>query len=133
MGDLAKAGLGKPKVRFMKLDLASLPSIKSFAEAFEKMNLPLHMLVQNAGVMKSPGLEAVGQNFTYGYDTTEQGFEMHIGVNHIGHFYLTQLLEPILKKSAPARVVSVSSSAERSAYAKGIRFDLWRTRGEDYE
>ena len=120
--------IGKlPRVTFMQLDLASLESIEQFASHFLAIRQPLHLLVLNAGIMKSPGAMAVGQAMTYGYDTTNEGFEKHIGVNHIGHFYLTKLLMPALKKSTPSRVISVSSSAEMSAYPDGIRFDLWKT------
>lgn len=83
--------------------------------------------------MKSPGPEFIGRKFGYGFELTKDGLEAHIGVNHLAHFHLTQLLLPKLKASAPARVVSVSSAAESQAYAEGIRFDLWEARGEDYE
>jgi retinol dehydrogenase-12 len=121
------------KVRFLPLDLSSFRSVKKFAVAFERLNLPLHILVNNAGVMKSPGAGFVGRSFTYGFELTADGFESHIGVNHLAHFYLTTLLVPKLKASAPARVIAVSSAAEAQAYAEGIRFDLWETRGADYE
>jgi retinol dehydrogenase-12 len=127
------------RVSFMPLDLASLASVKAFASDFKKLGIPLHTLVLNAGVMKSPGSEFIGKNLTYGFDTTVDGFEMHIGVNHIGHFYLTMLLQDTLIESAPSRIVSVSSMAEEGAFQPdGIRLNTWRpstTNGipSDYE
>eukprot|EP00567_Pseudictyota_dubia_P000717 CAMPEP_0197464354 /NCGR_PEP_ID=MMETSP1175-20131217/63979_1 /TAXON_ID=1003142 /ORGANISM="Triceratium dubium, Strain CCMP147" /LENGTH=526 /DNA_ID=CAMNT_0043000333 /DNA_START=87 /DNA_END=1668 /DNA_ORIENTATION=+ len=122
---------------YMPLDLSSLKSVKKFADDFLKLKKPLHILVNNAGVMKSPGAQYVGQNFTYGFETTVDGFESHIGINHIGHFYLTQLLTKKLKESAPSRVVALSSGAESGSYPEGMRFDLWKPSGgerdEDYE
>jgi NAD(P)-dependent dehydrogenase (short-subunit alcohol dehydrogenase family) len=76
--------------------------------------------------MKSPGAVFVGKNLTYGFEVTQDGFESHIGVNHIAHVYLTKLLTQKLKESAPSRVVAVSSSAEEFAFAEGIRFDQWQ-------
>ena len=129
-----RAALGPAaKVRFLPLDLSSLRSVEAFVAKFEQLNLPLHILVNNAGVMKSPGVGFVGRSFTYGFELTADGFESHIGVNHLSHFHLTTLLLPKLKASAPARVVAVSSAAEAQAYAEGMRFDLWETRGADYE
>lgn len=125
---------GSQKVVFMKLDLASLKSIKAFEEAWVASSSKVDILVLNAGIMKSPGESFVGQQFTYGYETTTEGFEMHIGVNHIGHFYLTTLMKPFMKKGS--RVISVSSSAEANAPpVGGIRFDRWKTQKmpDDYE
>eukprot|EP00977_Amphora_coffeiformis_P018537 scaffold6566_cov125-Amphora_coffeaeformis.AAC.3 len=122
--------------QFLPLDLSSLASVQSFAEAFLKLDLPLHTLVLNAGIMKSPGSAFVGKDMTYGFETTKDGFEQHIGVNHIGHFYLTQLLREKLVASAPSRVVSVSSMAEMGSYQpEGIRFDMWKVDQQpvDYE
>jgi NAD(P)-dependent dehydrogenase (short-subunit alcohol dehydrogenase family) len=125
----------RPKVLFMQLDLASFKSIESFSLTYHHIRQPLHLLILNAGVMKAPpGMIAS----SYGYEVTEDGFEGHIGVNHIGHFHLTNLLTDVLKRTAQkkdkktgaaagARVVVVSSAAESAAYApEGIRFDLWR-------
>jgi NAD(P)-dependent dehydrogenase (short-subunit alcohol dehydrogenase family) len=125
----------KGKLTFVPLDLSSLDSVQRFAEEFKALDLPLHVLILNAGVMKSPGSEFIGQNLTYGFDTTADGFEMHIGVNHIGHVHLTNLLLDKLKDSAPSRVVSVSSMAERGSYKEGFRFSDWRVNGmpESYE
>jgi NAD(P)-dependent dehydrogenase (short-subunit alcohol dehydrogenase family) len=85
--------------------------------------------------MKSPGEAFVGQKFTYGFELTKEGFEYHIGVNHIGHFYLTQLLDAEIRAAEAPRVISVSSAAERAAPPSGIQFDQWKTEGmfEAYE
>ncbi|KAM4561691.1 polyprenol dehydrogenase isoform 2-T2 [Fundulus diaphanus] len=100
---LARLGAHVIIVEFEKLDLASLQSIHQFAERFKKRDLPLNILVNNAGVMLVPE------------GRTEDGFEQHFGVNYLGHFLLTWLLLDTLKdsgKSGPVScVVSVSSSA----------------------
>nr|XP_019958729.1 PREDICTED: retinol dehydrogenase 12-like [Paralichthys olivaceus] len=83
----------------MKLDLADTKSIKEFAEAINKEEPKLNILINNAGVMVCP------------YGQTADGFEMQIGVNHMGHFLLTHLLLDLMKRSAPARIVTVSSMA----------------------
>jgi retinol dehydrogenase 12 len=86
------------KVTVHALDLSDFASIKSFADSVTQVNI----LICNAGVMACP------------LEHTKQGFEMHMGVNHIGHFYLTQLLLPKLEASAtaaaPSRVIVVASS-----------------------
>lgn len=85
----------------LQLDLSDLSSIKSFADAFLELQLPLNLLVNNAGIMACP------KSFT------KDGFETQFAVNHLGHFYLTQLLTNKLKSSASGgvRVVCVSSAA----------------------
>ena len=115
----------KGNVQFLPLDLASLDSVQEFAREFRQLELPLHILVLNAGVMKSPGAAFVGQAMNYGFETTRDGFEQHIGVNHVAHAYLTKLLEEPLQKSAPSRVVFVSSVAEVNAYPAGMVFSDW--------
>ncbi|XP_024142152.1 dehydrogenase/reductase SDR family member on chromosome X isoform X1 [Oryzias melastigma] len=91
------------KVEFRKLDLASVLSIRQFAHSFKERNLPLNILVNNAGVMLVPE------------GRTDDGYELHFGVNYLGHFLLTWLLLDLLKSSGEhgdaARVVNVSSSA----------------------
>lgn len=64
---------------------------------FHEVENQLHILVNNAGVMASPKV------------MTKDGFEQQIGVNHMGHFLLTNLLLDLLKISAPSRIVVVSS------------------------
>jgi len=125
----------EPKLTLMTLDLASLASVEAFADDFKARGLPLHVLMLSAGIMKSPGADFTGKPMTYGFEKTADGFEMHIGTNHIGHFYLTALLDEQLAASAPARVVVTSSAAERGSWAEGMRFDLWQPADmpEDYE
>ncbi|XP_037714196.1 retinol dehydrogenase 13-like [Drosophila subpulchrella] len=82
-----------------ELDLSSLESIRKFAAGFKKEQDKLHVLINNAGVMHCPRT------------LTKDGFEMQLGVNHMGHFLLTHLLLDVLKKTAPSRIVNVSSLA----------------------
>ncbi len=100
-------GLGKGKAEFLPLDLGSFDSVRKCAEQFLQKNLPLHLLVDNAGLAGNKGL-------------TESGFEMTFGVCHMGHFLLTNLLLDKLKQSAPARIVVVSSKMHKGPKA----FDL---------
>ncbi|NXB96334.1 RDH12 dehydrogenase, partial [Vidua chalybeata] len=94
-----RAETGNQQVIVKKLDLADTKSIREFAERFLAEEKELHILINNAGVMLCP------------YSKTADGFEMHLGVNHLGHFLLTFLLLERLKQSAPARIVNVSSLA----------------------
>ncbi|XP_059860341.1 retinol dehydrogenase 11 isoform X2 [Delphinus delphis] len=90
---------GNQQVLVRKLDLADTKSIRAFAKGFLAEEKHLHILINNAGVMMCP------------YSKTADGFEMHMGVNHLGHFLLTHLLLEKLKESTPSRVVNVSSLA----------------------
>jgi len=82
-----------------RLDLASLRSVQAFAEAWDG---PLHLLVNNAGVMAPPA-----------WTPTADGFELQFGTNHLGHFALTGRLLPALLAAGDARVVTVSSLLHR--------------------
>lgn len=97
-------------VHFRPLDLASLKSVRSFAESFLAEEKRLDILINNAGIMACPKY------------FTEDGFEMQIGVNHMGHFLLTNLLLDLIKKSVPSRIVNVSSMAHQ--YGKINKEDL---------
>src|SRR5882672_2501960 len=77
------------------LELADPVSVRSFVSTWDG---PLHILVNNAGVMASPLMR------------TAQGWEMQFATNHLGHFGLTLGLEPFLREAGGARVVSVSSA-----------------------
>ncbi|MFT4666510.1 MAG: NAD(P)-dependent dehydrogenase (short-subunit alcohol dehydrogenase family) [Ulvibacter sp.] len=83
------------------IDLASLNSVRKFAENFNQHHDRLDLLINNAGVMMPP------------QSKTEEGFELQFGVNFLGHFLLTHLLHVPLKKVNNARVVTVSSLAHR--------------------
>ncbi|MCP4304528.1 MAG: SDR family NAD(P)-dependent oxidoreductase, partial [bacterium] len=100
-GQEATRGLAgeRGSVEVMDLDLGSLASVRRFVEAFTAEHDRLHGLVNNAGVMNTPK------------GKTEDGFETQFGVNHLGHFLLTELLLDTLAASAPSRVVCVSSVA----------------------
>ncbi|MET9391725.1 oxidoreductase [Streptomyces sp. NPDC006624] len=92
---------GSTEVR--RLDLADLSSVRAFAEQWRE---PLHVLINNAGVMMLPRRR------------TKDGFEMQFGTNHLGHFALTNLLLPHITD----RVVTLASAAHRWGGAR-IRFD----------
>ena len=109
-----KTAAGSETVWLLPLDLASLASVRSCSAALLERDEPLHVLVNNAGVGGQRGL-------------TEDGFEQHFGVNHLGHFALTSLLLERLKASGPGtRIVNVASEAHYDA--PGIDFDALRRR-----
>ncbi|KAM8915646.1 retinol dehydrogenase 12 [Spinachia spinachia] len=112
--DSIRAACPEAKVEVRELDLADTCSIRAFAQKFLGEVNNLHILINNAGVMMCP------------YTKTIDGFEMHIGVNHLGHFLLTSLLVGLLKRSAPARIVVVSSLAHNFGW---IRFHDLHSQG----
>ncbi len=89
---------GRTDVSTMTLDLASKESIHAFVKAFEAAHDRLDILVDNAGIWPNERT------------TTRDGFETTFGVNHLGTFLLTRELLPLLEKSAPARIVVLSSA-----------------------
>jgi len=89
-------------IRFEKLDLANLESVAAFAGRLGTDGRPVDLLVNNAGVMALPERRI-----------TVDGFEMQLGTNYLGHFALTGLMLPWLRKSRSPRVVQVSSLAHR--------------------
>jgi NAD(P)-dependent dehydrogenase (short-subunit alcohol dehydrogenase family) len=101
---------GNADVDVMPLDLASFRSIRSFANDVLTRHDRLDVLVNNAGLMLRRRTE------------TDDGFEATFGINHLGHFLLTDLLLDRLKASAPARVVVVASMAHKVA-RRGLDFD----------
>ncbi|XP_076012291.1 retinol dehydrogenase 13 [Genypterus blacodes] len=99
---------GNGNVVVKNLDLASLQSVRDLAKDITENEERLDILINNAGIMMCPKW------------TTQDGFEMQFGVNHLGHFLLTNCLLDLLKKSAPSRVVIVSSLAHERG---SIHFD----------
>ncbi|XP_034952778.1 retinol dehydrogenase 13-like [Chelonus insularis] len=89
-----------------KCDLSSQASIREFVNKFKSEHKRLDILINNAGIMRCP------------LNVTKDGIETQLGVNHMGHFLLTNLLLDRLKQSAPARVINVSSAAHKSGKIK---------------
>jgi len=87
----------KGSTEVLQMDLGSLDSVRNAAATFLATHDRLDALVNNAGIMGPPK------------GTTKDGFETQFGVNHLGHFLLTELLLDVLKASAPARIVILSS------------------------
>ncbi len=111
-GERAKAEVekksGSSSVELMVADLASLDSVRKFAHEYQEGHDSLHVLLNNAGVAR------IRRSLTV------DGFETTFQVNYLSHFLLTNLLLPLLKKSAPSRIVSVSSVAH---YGGHVNFD----------
>lgn len=84
----------------MQLDLASFESIEQFVELVKAGFHKIDVLINNAGVVVPLEKDL----------KTKEGFEIHFGVNHLGHFYLTNLLLDHLKRATPSRVVVVTST-----------------------
>lgn len=104
-GDAAATALGgstgNPRIRVAQLDLADLASVARFADDWKKSGEPLHVLINNAGIMACP------------LSRSAQGWESQFATNHLGHFALTRALLPVLLKSEAPRVVALSSSGHR--------------------
>ena len=90
---------GNPRVSFEIVDLASEASVRSFAQEFQRKHPRLDVLINNAGV------------YTSHREVTPDGLERQFEVNYLSGFLLTYLLLDLLRKSAPSRIVNVSSSA----------------------
>ena len=96
-----RADAGNDDVTVLLADLASLDSIRKAADRFRAEHDRLHVLINNAGV-----------NLNH-RSVTVDGFETTFAVNHLAPFLLTNLLLDLLERSAPSRVVTVSSTAFR--------------------
>ncbi|WP_059015621.1 SDR family NAD(P)-dependent oxidoreductase [Mycobacterium sp. M26] len=99
------------EVTVQELDLTSLASVRSAAEQLHADYDRIDLLINNAGVMMTPR------------ETTQDGFELQFGTNHLGHFALTGLLLDRLLTTPGSRVVTVSSMGHRLFAHRGIRFD----------
>jgi NAD(P)-dependent dehydrogenase (short-subunit alcohol dehydrogenase family) len=96
------AGTKPVSVQAVRLDLASLASVHEAAEEIGSAYGPIDLLVNNAGVMMTP------------FRRTADGFELQLGVNHLGHFALTGLLLGRMLHLERSRVVTVSSNGHKS-------------------
>ncbi|CAF1480229.1 unnamed protein product [Adineta ricciae] len=92
-----KKTTGNAQIDVLELDLTSLKSVEQCVQQFRTFQLPIHILICNAGIMAVP------------YSKTVDGFESQFGVNHLSHFYLVKSFLPELELGAPSRVVMVSS------------------------
>ncbi|KAL8125860.1 hypothetical protein AgCh_013240 [Apium graveolens] len=104
------------RIDVLKLDLCSIKSVKAFADSFKALNLPLNILINNAGIMFCP------------YQLSADGIEIQFATNHLGHFLLTNLLLDKMKETAKStgtqgRIVNLSSIAHQHTYSDGILFE----------
>jgi NAD(P)-dependent dehydrogenase (short-subunit alcohol dehydrogenase family) len=119
-----EAGMPDAQVEVAALDLASLASVRAFADRFRSEHETLDILINNAGVMAPPRRE------------TADGFELQFGTNHLGHFALTALLLGAMEGREDARVVTVSSGAHRMGridfedLQRTRRYNRWRAYGQ---
>lgn len=88
-----------PKEDIIKMDLEDLDSVQQFTDSFKEENIPLDILINNAGIMACPETR------------TPNGWESQFAINQIGHFLLTKELMDSMKKAKESRLVSLSSSA----------------------
>jgi NAD(P)-dependent dehydrogenase (short-subunit alcohol dehydrogenase family) len=98
---VAAARIGAGAVRILRLDLASLDSVREAAGELRSSYDRLDLLINNAGLMMPP------------YGRTADGFELQFGTNHLGHFALTGLVLDLLLAAPGARIVTVSSMGHR--------------------
>jgi NAD(P)-dependent dehydrogenase (short-subunit alcohol dehydrogenase family) len=96
----AREGTGSEKLGFYLADLSSLGEVRTLAERVLTEQDRLNVLVNNAGVIAGERRES------------EDGYELTFAVNYLAHFLLTHLLLPLLRDSAPARVVNVASAGQ---------------------
>ena len=120
-----RARSGNDAVESRPLDLADLASVRTFAESLGDLD-HIDVLINNAGLILDHRTE------------TAQGFESTFGINHLGHFLLTRLLDPQLRAAPGARIVNVASTAHGAAVGgmtwgdldRHRRFSTWRVYGE---
>ena len=103
------------KISYLPLDLTSFASIKAAAERFKSESQRLDILMLNAGIMAVP------------LSHTQEGFEIQLGTNHLGHFLLTKLLLPTLQATtklpnADVRIVCLTSDGHRLARTRDVLF-----------
>lgn len=113
-----KEGSGSDLVETILCDLASLDSVRACAKEAATRFDRIDLLINNAGVMACP------------FGKTTDGFEMQFGTNHVGHFLLTNLLVPLIKKGTAPRIVNLSS---RGHHLDQVDHDDPHYENRDYE
>ena len=109
----------KDRLLFLKCDVSDYKSIRDAVKTFEAMKIPLHVLINNAGIMMGTRT------------TNNVGHELTMSANHLGHFLLTNLLLPKLQREKDARVVVLTSSTYALA-KNGIDLDDLNCDGRKY-
>ncbi|KAL8252765.1 hypothetical protein R6Q59_036458 [Mikania micrantha] len=105
-----QSSTGNQNVHLEVCDLSSVRDIKSFSSRFKEKDIPVHVLVNNAGLLENKRV------------TTSEGYELNFAVNVLGTYCMTELMLPILEKSQPdARIITVSSGG---MYAAPLTTDL---------
>ncbi len=113
----AGGAINADQLDLLELDLNSLAATRGAAEHFCALGRPLHLLINNAGIMIPVERR------------TQDGFEAHLGINHLAHFLFTHLLLDALRAAGGARVVAVSSGAMAAATLTAELADLnWERR-----
>ncbi|HEY4943394.1 MAG TPA: oxidoreductase [Rhizomicrobium sp.] len=119
-----RGSTGNKAVEVADMDLANWASVRAFADAFVKTGSPLHILINNAGIMATPERRIMGD------------VESQFGTNHLGHMLLACRLAPALLKGAPSRVVCLSSVGHRidmpsldDPNFKKTPYDKWQAYG----
>jgi retinol dehydrogenase 12 len=105
------------KASFVNLDLSYLASVRQCASVVNDMREPVNCLILNAGVGGQRGV-------------TKEGFELHFGTNHLGHYLLTRLLLERIRNTPTPRIVTVASNSHKQARA--IKFDQLQSSTRSY-
>ncbi len=111
--DAISAETGNPHLEISRIDLENPPSIRAFATEFQARHNRLDILINNAGVL------------SFRRQTTDGGVERHFAVHVLGPFLLTSLLLPVLRASAPSRVINIGSATHWNG-----RIDFGNLQGE---
>eukprot|EP00933_Yihiella_yeosuensis_P083609 TRINITY_DN97852_c0_g1_i1.p1 TRINITY_DN97852_c0_g1~~TRINITY_DN97852_c0_g1_i1.p1 ORF type:complete len:370 (-),score=61.79 TRINITY_DN97852_c0_g1_i1:81-1190(-) len=114
------------RVIVMELDLASISSIRRFVQNIGSKYSQLDVLILNAGIARS----FLGSS---SFNVTEDGLEEMMGTNFLGHFLLTVLLLPLLRKTSGARVIGLTSVAMGNSYTCGIDPKSWTLKRPDFQ
>ena len=99
-----EAASGSRKSRYYNADLSSLDAVRRLADEIRANHARIDVLINNAGV--GPGAPGEGRRLS------ADGYELHFAVNYLSHFLLTRQLLPLMLKSAPARIINVSSAGQ---------------------